>query len=93
MDLSPQSTLHDQILEVVVDEDPDQPPGLEPVPVDEWENDEAPNLETPIHEIEFEPLTWEWMCTPLTPIQIVLIHQMEYVGARPRLEQALTEAV
>ncbi len=58
MELLPQSTLHNQILEVVEDDDLDEPPGLEPVPADEVEMNEVPNLEMPIHEPQFRPMIW-----------------------------------
>ncbi len=74
MVLSLQSMLHDQILEVVEDENPDQPLGLEPVPEDEAEMDQVLNLETPIDEVEFEPMTWERMCNPMSPPQMAMIH-------------------
>ncbi len=62
MELLPQSTLHDLILEVVVDDDDlDEPPGLEPVPEDEVENDQVPNLEVGnswSRDGQFGPLIW-----------------------------------
>ncbi len=95
-ELSPQSTLHDEILEVVVDKDPDEPPGLEPILEDEVENDEVPNLEANdswARDGQFGPLIWTQMCDPLSPAQLALIHQMEHVGACPGVGQTLTSAV
>ncbi len=88
-----QSILHDQILEVAVDEDLDQPPGLEPVPVDEAENDEVPNLEMGVDEVAFGPMIWTRMCDPLSLAQMALIHQREHMGAGPSMGQTLTNAV
>ncbi len=87
--------LHDQIseVEVDVDTDTDQRPGLVGDPVDEEEIDKAPGVEVCIDEVEFEPMTWDQMCDPMSPVQMALIHQMEHVGGCTGTEQTLTEAV
>ncbi len=90
VDHSP-STMHDQILEV--EADPDPAPGLVTDPIVEEETDEAPGLEECTDEVEFETMSWNRMCDPMTPAQMALIHQTERVSDCTVKEQTLTDAV
>ncbi len=61
MELIPQSPPQEPILEVLVDEDLDEPPGLEPIPEDEAENAEVLNPEPSdqwTRDGQFGPMIW-----------------------------------